>query len=130
MNIVNLIGRLTAEPKVTETKETAVARFTVAINRNKDTTDFINCVAFNKTAELIGDYFDKGDMIGLTGSLRSGYYEGKEGNRIYFTDVNVNRVYFVGNKKDKVNEGFEQAPFGEDEPEDKPRERKSKRYGK
>lgn len=127
MNIVNLIGRLTAEPKVTETKETAVARFTVAINRNKDMTDFINCVAFNTTAELIGDYFGKGDMIGLTGSLRSGSYEGKDGNRLYFTDVNVNRVYFVGNRKDKMNEGFEQAPSGEEEI---PRERKSRRYGK
>lgn len=130
MNNVNLIGRLTADPKVTETKETVVARFTVAINRNKDMTDFINCVAFNKTAELIADYFGKGDMIGLTGSLHSGSYDGKDGNRVYFTEVNVNRVYFVGNRKDKVNEGFDRAPFGEDEPDEKPRERKSRRYGK
>ena len=130
MNIVNLIGRLTAEPKVTETKETMVARFTVAINRNKDMTDFISCVCFNKTAELVGDYFGKGDMIGLTGSLHSGSYDGKDGNRVYFTEVNVNRVYFVGNRKDKMNEGFEETPFGEEEPEEKPRERKSRRYGK
>lgn len=133
MNIVNLIGRLTADPKTTEKNDTVVSRFTVAINRNKDMTDFINCVAFNKTAELIDDYFGKGDIIGLTGSLHSGSYEGKDGNRVYFTEVNVNRVYFIGSRKDKTNEGFEQVPFGEDEPEEpdeKPRERKSRRYGK
>lgn len=130
MNVVNLIGRLVSDPRTTEKNDTVVSRFTVAINRNKDMTDFINCVAFNKTAELIADYFGKGDMIGLTGSLHSGSYDGKDGNRVYFTEVNVTRVYFVGSRKDKTNEGFDQVPFGEDEPEEKPRERKSKRYGK
>lgn len=130
MNVVNLIGRLTADPKTTEKNDTIVTRFNVAINRNKDMTDFISCVAFNKTAELIEDYFRKGDMVGLTGSLHSGSYEGKDGNRVYFTEVNVNRVYFVGNREYKMNEGFDQAPFGEDEPEEKPGERKSRRYGK
>lgn len=130
MNIVNLIGRLVSDPRTTEKNDTIVSRFTVAINRNKDMTDFINCVAFNKTADLLNDYFGKGDMIGLTGSLHSGSYDRKDGNRVYFTEVIVNRVYFVGNRKNKTNEGFEQVPFGEEEPEEKPRERKSRRYEK
>ena len=124
MNIVNLIGRLTADPKTTEKNDVIVTRFNVAINRNKDMTDFISCVAFNGTAELIADYFGKGDMIGLTGHLHSGSFEGKDGKKVYFTEVNVSMIYFVGNRK-KTNEGFEEVPFKEEKPEGR-----SRRYGK
>lgn len=125
MNVVNLIGRLTADPKTTEKNDTVVTRFNVAINRNKDMTDFISCTAFNGTAELIADYFGKGDMIGLTGSLHSGSFEGKDGKKVYFTEVNVSKIYFIGNRRKENNEGFEETPF-EDE---KPRGR-SRKYGK
>ena len=126
MNVVNLIGRLTADPKTTEKNETIVTRFNVAINRNKDMTDFISCVAFNGTAELIADYFGKGDMIGLTGSLHSGSFEGKDGKKVYFTEVNVSRIYFIGNrKKEETNAGFEEVPFKDEKPKGR-----SRRYGK
>lgn len=125
MNIVNLIGRLTADPKITEKNDTIVARFNVAINRNKDIVDFISCVAFNKTAELIEDYFGKGDMIGLTGSLHSGSFEGKDRKKIYFTEVNVSRIYFVGNRRKENNEDFEEVPFEDEKPKGR-----SRRYGK
>ena len=126
MNVVNLIGRLTADPKTTEKNETIVTRFNVAINRNKDMTDFISCVAFNGTAELIADYFGKGDMLGLTGSLHSGSFEGKDGKKVYFTEVNVSRIYFVGNrKKEETNTNFEEVPFEDEKPKGR-----SRRYGK
>lgn len=125
MNIVNLIGRLVSDPRTTEKNDTVVSRFTVAINRNKDMTDFINCVAFNKTAELIDDYFGKGDMIGLTGSLHSGSYEGKDGKKVYFTEVNVSKIYFVGNRRKEHNEGFEEVPFEDEKPKGR-----SRKYGK
>lgn len=125
MNIVNLIGRLTADPKTTEKNDTIVTRFNVAINRNKDMTDFISCVAFNKTAELIEDYFGKGDMIGLTGSLHSGSFEGKDGKKVYFTEVNISKIYFIGNRRKENNEGFKEVPFEDEKPKGR-----SRRYGK
>ena len=125
MNIVNLIGRLTAEPKTTEKNDIIITRFNVAINRNKDMTDFITCVAFNKTAELIEDYFGKGDMIGLTGSIHSGSFEGRDGKKVYFTEVNVSKIYFIGNRKKENNAGFEEAPFEDEKPKGR-----SRRYGK
>lgn len=125
MNIVNLIGRLTADPKTTEKNDIVVTRFNVAINRNKDMTDFISCVAFNRTAELITDYFGKGDMIGLTGSLHSGSFEGTDKKKVYFTEVNISRIYFVGNRRNENNEGFEEAPFEDEKPKGR-----SRRYGK
>lgn len=125
MNIVNLIGRFTADPKTTEKGDTIVTRFNVAINRNKDMTDFISCVAFDKTAELIEDYFGKGDMIGLTGSLHSGSFEGKDGKKVYFTEVNVSKIYFIGNRKKENNECFEKVPFEDEKPKGR-----SRKYGK
>lgn len=123
MNIVNLIGRLTADPKTMEKNGTIVTRFNVAINRNKDMTDFISCAAFNKTAELIEDYFGKGDMIGLTGSLHSGSFEGKDRKKVYFTEVNISKIYFIGNRRKENNKGFEEVPF-----EDEKTKGRSRRY--
>ena len=81
MNSVNLIGRLTAKPTFGYTNSNiAYARFTLAVNRNfKDANgerqaDFINCVAYRKTAELINQYTDKGDMLGIEGRIQTGSY--------------------------------------------------------
>src|SRR5690625_3097895 len=75
---------------------TAVARFTLAINDrfNKDEANFINCVAFKKTAELIAQYVKKGHQIGVEGRVQTGSYE-KDGQRIYTTDIIVNNVQFL-----------------------------------
>jgi len=75
---------------------TAVARFTLAINDrfNKDEANFINCVAFKKTAELIAQYVRKGHQIGVEGRVQTGSYE-KDGQRIYTTDIIVNNVQFL-----------------------------------
>ena len=107
MNKVMLVGRLTRDPELrysTGENATATARFSVAVNRrfknaegNYD-ADFINCVAFGKTAEFIEKYFRKGMAIGLTGRIQTGSYTNKDGQKVYTTDVVVEETEFVESK--------------------------------
>ena len=113
MNKVILIGRLTKDPELRYAagSGTAVCRFTVAINRQfkKDETDFINCVAFGKTGETITQYFTKGSKIAITGNIRTGSYDDKDGTKRYTTDVIVETFEFVESKKKEINEFDKQA---------------------
>lgn len=103
MNVVNLIGRFTKDPSISEYgkgKDAGmVARFTLAVRRDSDNADFISCVAFGKTAELIDTYFAKGSMIGISGSIQTGRYENKNGDTVYTTDVIARQIDFVGGGK-------------------------------
>ena len=107
MNKVIIIGRFTRDPEIkysTGENATATARFSLAVNRrfkNKEgnyDADFINCVAFGKTAEFIEKYFTKGMAIGITGRIQTGSYTNKEGQKIYTTDVVVEETEFVESK--------------------------------
>jgi len=107
MNKVQIVGRLTRDPEVrysTGENATAVARFSVAVNRrNKNAegqyeADFINCVAFGKSGEFIEKYFRKGMAIGLTGRIQTGSYTNKEGVKVYTTEVIVEESEFVESK--------------------------------
>ena len=102
MNKVVLIGRLTKDPELrfAAGSGTAVSRFTVAVNRQfkRDETDFINCVAFGKAAEVVEKYFKKGMAIGLTGRIQTGSYTNKDGQKVYTTDVVVEETEFVESK--------------------------------
>lgn len=116
MNSVNIIGRLTKEPELRYTQSgKAVMRLTVAVNRNysKDkrqeaeaagqpTADFISCISWGKTAELIANYFNKGSQIGIEGRIQTGSYE-KDGQRIYTTDVVVDNITFIGSSNQSNN---------------------------
>ena len=118
-NIVCLIGRLTRDVDMRYTKTgTAFSRFTVAIDRNynkekkeeemtagRPVADFIGCVCWGKTAELIGKYFNKGSQIALQGRIQTGSYEAQDGTRRYTTDVVVDRFEFIGNGGQKENQG-------------------------
>lgn len=104
MNNVSLIGRICNELKFEEygkgKDKGSVLRFTLAVprvtNKKEENTDFITCVAFNKSAELIDDYYEKGDMLGIEGKIRTGSYEDKEtGKKIYTTDVIVSQLSFI-----------------------------------
>ena len=104
MNTVLLMGRLTADPTLkTSPKDTKISRFTIAVDRKyqKDKTDFINCVAWNKTAEFIHNYFEKGKMIAVEGELQTRTWDGTDGKRQYATEVNVSDAFFCGSKKDE-----------------------------
>ena len=97
MNLVVITGRLTRDPELKYgASGSAYCRFSVAVNRafQKDQTDFINCVAFGKTAELIGEYLRKGRMCGVQGRLQVDTYE-NNGEKKYTTSVVVERIEFL-----------------------------------
>jgi len=106
MNQVVLVGRLARDPDVRYNPNgTAVARFTVAVDRRfkregQPEADFISCVAFGKQGEFIEKYFGKGKLIGLTGSIQTGSYTNKDGQKVYTTDVVADSVEFVGSKSE------------------------------
>lgn len=113
MNSVNLMGRLTKDVELKNTaKGNSFCRFNIAVTRDKDNTDFIPCVAFNKTAELINQYVRKGDQIGVEGRLSSGSYENDQGRTVYTLNVTVNRIDF-GAKKQGNNQsnGYQQNSY-------------------
>ena len=101
MNNVNLIGRLTKDVDLRYTQSgLAVGRFSVAIDRPKkdgqsNGADFPNCVAYGKTAENLANYVHKGEMVGVTGCIRTGSYDNKDGRKVYTTDVAVTSVQFL-----------------------------------
>lgn len=101
MNKVCLVGRLTAKPVIKYTNSNrAVTRFNVAINRQKNEgADFINCVAWGKTAENIANYLDKGSMVSVEGRIQTGSYTNKKGRKIYTTDIIAENVQFLSSKK-------------------------------
>lgn len=97
MNYVSLLGRLVKDPELRYTQSgKAYCRFTLAVNRpfNRDEADFINCVAWNKEAELIAEYLRKGRRALIQGRLNVGNYE-KNGERVWTTDVVVSSFEFV-----------------------------------
>lgn len=103
MNKVCLIGRLTKDPDVKsygKGKNAGVrASYTLAVDRDKENADFIRCVAFGKGAEFAEEYLSKGMKIGVTGEIRTGSYEDKDGNTVYTTEVLVNQYDFCESKK-------------------------------
>jgi len=107
MNTVVLSGRMTKDPELKYTSGgKANARFTLAVQRTKDEADFVNCVAWEKTAETIVEYFRKGSPILVQGSIRSGSYE-KDGKAIYTTDVWVYKFDFFGSSNQNNNNNKE-----------------------
>ena len=106
MNKVNLVGRLTRDPELTTFQEDKkVCRFSIAVNRNyknKDgevEADYPSIVAWDSKADLCSKYFVKGDMIAITGRLKTGSYEANDGTVRYTTDVEVEDITFVTSKR-------------------------------
>lgn len=130
MNNVTLLGRLTRDPELKYTQSgIAVTRITVAVDRglskekrqaaqasNQPTADFINCIGWGKTAELISNYFSKGNQIGIVGRIQTGSYE-KNGKMVYTTDVVINSISFVESKNanNNVNNQSNTYPNGYDD---------------
>lgn len=96
-------GRMTADAELKQTTSgISVCTFTVAVTRkgNRDETDFINCVAWRKTAEFITSYFKKGSSICVTGSIQTRSWTDTNGNKRYATELIVDDAYFVDSKSD------------------------------
>lgn len=104
-----LMGRFTKDPELRSTGQgTSVASFSLAVDRDfkgqngERETDFINCVAWRQTAEFICNYFKKGSMAIVEGSLQTRPYEDAEGKKRSATEVIVNNIYFGESKKDEA----------------------------
>lgn len=110
------IGRLTRDPELNFAAGTgtAVTRFTLAVTRpfKKDETDFINCIAFNKRAEAIAQYLTKGRQLAVTGSIRTGSYDAKDGTKRYTTDIVVDSFEFIGQGNNNNQGNTPQNNFG------------------
>lgn len=92
MNNVAIAGNLTKTPELRTTPAgKKVTSFTVAVNEGKDKTEFVNCVAWEKTAEVVAQYCQKGNRVALTGRLQTRKYADKNGVEKYTTEVIVNQ---------------------------------------
>lgn len=133
MNSVMLIGKLVRDPelKVIPSTGMSVVRFTIAVNKDlskqkKDemkkaeraTADFINIVVFGKMADACNTYLAKGSQVAVQGSIQSGSYEGKDGKKVYTTDVLAGKVEFLNKveKKERREDSFDgfAADFDDD----------------
>lgn len=122
MNKVILMGRLVRDPEVKYSNDMAIAKFTLAVDRrSKDKeTDFISCVAFGKTGELVEKYIKQGTKIALEGRWQTGTYTNKEGQKIYTNDCVAEQIEFCESKKDdapakKSSDSFMNLPTDIDE---------------
>ncbi len=101
MNSVNLIGRLTNKVELIKTSNNKTfSKFSLAVQRKlqPEQTDFIRCIAWDKKAELLNKYTQKGNLLGISGEIRTGKYENSEGKNIYTTEVNVDTLKFLSPK--------------------------------
>ena len=100
MNKVILMGRLTRDAELRGEGEKRVARFSLAVDRRfkKDETDFINCVAFGKSADFCEKYTKKGTKLIVTGRIQTGSYTNKDGQKVYTTDIVCEDLEFAESK--------------------------------
>lgn len=112
MNKVILKGRLTRDIELLYSNSAnpiPYCNFSIAVNGFNDRVDFINCGAFNKTAEFLANYFRKGQEILLEGRIQVDTAERDDGTKVTYTKVMVERVEFCGSKQDNSNAN---APSG------------------
>lgn len=124
MNSVNLIGRLSNSPEIRHTTNNqVVCRFTLAVTRRFKNpagdyeADFINCVAFGKTAELIGNYVEKGQQLAVEGRIQTGSYTAQDASKRYTFDVVVENITFINSRK-SASERKESEPTTTNEQSD------------
>ena len=113
MNKVVLMGRLTRDPEVryTQTNNTLVASFSLAVNRRfarqgeERQADFINIVAWAKTGEFCSKYFKKGQQVGVIGRIQTRTWDDDQGTKHYVTEVVAEEAYFADSKRDSYDNG-------------------------
>jgi len=118
MNKVILIGRLTkdVELRYTQTNNTAVASFSLAVNRKfvkpgeERQADFFNIIAWNKLAENISKYLFKGNQVAISGRLETRSWDDQNGQKHYVTEVIAEEIDFIGSKNKQNNEAILNSP--------------------
>lgn len=109
INYVMMMGRLTADPELLTTANgNDFTAFSIAVQRPKQKdgeaeTDFFNCVAWRNRAKIISEWYHKGDMIMIVGTLRNRRYTDKNGNNRIAEQIIVKEIHFTGNQR-KSNE--------------------------
>lgn len=110
INKAIIMGRLTRDPELRHTGSgTPVCSFTVAVDNGygeNRQADFINCVAWNKTAEFVSKYFTKGRIIIVIGRIATRTWEGQDGKKNYVTEVVANEVSFGESKRSQESGGY------------------------
>lgn len=106
INNTVLVGRLVKDPELKYTQSgQAVATFALAVNRNftsqngQREADFINCVIWRKSAELLANMGHKGNLIGITGRIQTRNYENQQGQRVYVTEVVADNFQLLESKQ-------------------------------
>lgn len=121
INRVVLVGRLTKDPELKYTQSgIAVTRFTLAVNRTftnqqgQREADFINCVTWRKQAENCANYLRKGSLAGIEGRIQTSNFDGKDGNKVFMTDVVADSVQFLEtrNAAEKRSQGQQSTGNG------------------
>ena len=113
MNSVNITGRITKDIEIKKTSDgKSYCGFSVAVNKGKDSADFIPCKAWDNTADNIAKYFHKGDMIGISGILSTRSWE-DNGEKRFLMEVSVRSFDFLNSKKSDTSES---KPAPADEP--------------
>ena len=112
INRVVLVGRLTKDPVLRKTANGAsVVSFTVACTRRfkqegQPDADFINTVAWNKTADIVSQYTHKGSLVGVEGRIQTRSYDDKDGKRVYVTEVVADSVQFLESKSAAASNAY------------------------
>lgn len=114
MNVTILVGNLTRDPELRMTQsQTAVCSFTLAVTRKYKSAsgereaDFIPCVAWRKTAELINQYVRKGHRLGVVGSIQTRSWDADDGTRRYVTEVVVDEIEFLQPKESSQQNDYQ-----------------------
>jgi single-strand DNA-binding protein len=113
VNRVVLVGRLTKDPMLRKTQTgKSVLSFTVAVNRRfsqEDQADFVNCVAWEKTAEFLNNYARKGSLVSVEGRIQSRSYDDKDGRRVYVQEVVSENVQLLESRSVSESRSMESA---------------------
>ena len=125
INNVVLAGRLTRDPELKYTASgTAVATFTLAVNRNfksangENEADFINCVIWRKQAEALANHAKKGVLISVIGRIQTRSYDNQQGQKVYVTEVVAEQFKFLEKREGGSSQGNQNRqqqsndPFG------------------
>lgn len=106
MNNVTLMGRLTRDPELKYSQAgKAYCRFSLAVQRefNREEADFINCLAFGKTAETIAEYLKKGRRMAIVGRIQTGSYQNSNGDTVYTTEVVADKFEFIDSARSETS---------------------------
>lgn len=106
MNKVIFSGRLAADPQISNSNNSTIAKFSLAVARRfkkegQPDADFFNCTLFDKQAEWAEKYLKKGTRVELAGRLQNGSYTNKDGQKVYTTTVIVDEIDFGESNKSK-----------------------------